>query len=194
MISLLSSLAGYCIVVGAFLISVPQIYNVVSNKRVDGLSLPSLLFDLLSCMFGFTINWSLAHPFSVYGELVPILCQVSILSYLVILYRYIITSVDSQIPQIRVLTMKKGLLHIQEGSKEAKFNPSLSRYNCFTIQLGILPLMCVAGSYSLLAPLFSMGSASLIDIEICTVVLVRVRYFVLLNYSYKSWSIIKTSK
>ena len=87
MLSLLSSLAGYCIVIGAFLISVPQIYNVISNKRVDGLSLPSLLFDLLAGMFGFTINWSLSHPFSVYGELVPILCQVSILSYLVILYR-----------------------------------------------------------------------------------------------------------
>ena len=39
-------------------------------------------------MMGFTINWSLGNPLSVYGELIPVLCNISLLSYLVTLYRW----------------------------------------------------------------------------------------------------------
>ena len=47
LLSVSSSVLGYLMVVAAFLIICPQIVTVIREQRVDGLSLPSLIFDLI---------------------------------------------------------------------------------------------------------------------------------------------------
>ena len=46
-VSLVSSLMGYTMVIAAFIVICPQIVTVVKEQRVDGLTLPSLIFDLI---------------------------------------------------------------------------------------------------------------------------------------------------
>jgi len=87
-ISTLSSMLGYTMVAASFVMVLPQIYNIVMERRVDGMSLTSLLFDLIAAIMGFTMNWTLSNPFSVYGELVPVLCQHIILIYLILFYKH----------------------------------------------------------------------------------------------------------
>ena len=88
MISLVSTCLGYIMVLASFLIIFPQIWRVSREGRVDGLSLTSQVFDLLAGMMGFTMAWSLAQPFSVFGELVPVLLNISVLCHLIIRYRH----------------------------------------------------------------------------------------------------------
>ena len=62
-ISTLSSMLGYTMVAASFVMVLPQIYNIVMERRVDGMSLTSLLFDLIAAIMGFTMNWTLSNPF-----------------------------------------------------------------------------------------------------------------------------------
>lgn len=72
---LLSTLLGYAIIVSSLFLKLPQIYIIVKNKSIKGLSVPSFELEVA----GFTI--ALAYclfkelPFSAYGELVFILLQ-----------------------------------------------------------------------------------------------------------------------
>ena len=88
MISLLSTFLGYCIVLGSFLTLLPQILKIHKERRVDGLILSSLLIELVGLLNGLAINWILGNPLSVYGELVPAICQTFLLAYLFILLTY----------------------------------------------------------------------------------------------------------
>lgn len=87
-LSMVSTCLGYIMVVAAFLVIIPQICRVLREKRVDGLSLTSQVFDLLAGMMGFTMAWSLAQPWSVFGELVPVLLNLSVLCHLIIRFRH----------------------------------------------------------------------------------------------------------
>lgn len=72
---ILSTSLGYAIIVTSVFLKVPQIYIIVKNKSIKGLSVPSFELEVA----GFTI--ALAYclfkqlPFSAYGELVFILAQ-----------------------------------------------------------------------------------------------------------------------
>lgn len=72
---LLSKLLGYAIIAASVFLKLPQIYVIVKNKSIKGLSVPSFELEVA----GFTI--ALAYclfkqlPFSAYGELVFILAQ-----------------------------------------------------------------------------------------------------------------------
>lgn len=72
---LLSKVLGYAIVLASVFLKLPQIYVIVKNKSIKGLSVPSFELEVA----GFTI--ALAYclfkqlPFSAYGELVFILAQ-----------------------------------------------------------------------------------------------------------------------
>ena len=46
-VSLVSTLMGYTMVIAAFIVICPQIVTVFREQRVDGLTLPSLIFDLI---------------------------------------------------------------------------------------------------------------------------------------------------
>ena len=92
MVSMVSTCLGYVMVVAAFLVIIPQICRVLREKRVDGLSLTSQVFDFLAGMVGFTMAWSLAQPWSVFGELVPVLLNLSVLCHLIIRFRHGLTA------------------------------------------------------------------------------------------------------
>lgn len=72
---LLSKVLGYAIVAASVFLKLPQIYVIVKNRSIKGLSVPSFELEVA----GFTI--ALAYclfkelPFSAYGELVFILAQ-----------------------------------------------------------------------------------------------------------------------
>ena len=72
---LLSKVLGYAIVAASVFLKLPQIYVIVKNKSIKGLSVPSFELEVA----GFTI--ALAYclfkklPFSAYGEIVFILAQ-----------------------------------------------------------------------------------------------------------------------
>ena len=87
-LSLISTCLGYVMVLAAFLVIIPQIVRVLREQRVDGLSLISQVFDLLAGMMGFTMAWSLGQPWSVFGELVPVLLNLSVICHLIIRFRH----------------------------------------------------------------------------------------------------------
>ena len=91
-ISLVSTCLGYVMVIAAYLVIIPQIYRVLKEQRVDGLSLTSQVFDLLAGMMGFTMAWTLAQPWSVFGELVPVLLNLSVICHLIIRFRHGLTA------------------------------------------------------------------------------------------------------
>lgn len=72
---LLSTLLGYAIIVSSVFLKLPQIWIILKNKSIKGLSVPSFELEVA----GFTI--ALAYclfkglPFSAYGEIVFILLQ-----------------------------------------------------------------------------------------------------------------------
>ena len=63
LISTFSSMLGYTMVAASFVMILPQIYNILIERRVDGMNLTSLTFDLIAAVMGFTMNWTLSNPF-----------------------------------------------------------------------------------------------------------------------------------
>eukprot|EP00850_Spirogloea_muscicola_P013830 SM000096S24859 [mRNA] locus=s96:173654:175979:- [translate_table: standard] len=84
--TLLAKALGYAIVLASTIVKAPQIYIILKNKSVQGLSAASFEMELV----GFTIALSYCFfkkiPFSAYGELLPLLVQGLILVGLV--YRF----------------------------------------------------------------------------------------------------------
>ena len=83
-LSLLSTLAGYCIVIPSFVVQVPQIVKIWSAGSAEGISLPSVVFELFAFTVGGAYNWGKGYPFSAWGELVPAIVQTTIVAGLVI--------------------------------------------------------------------------------------------------------------
>ena len=88
MISQLSSLLGYFMVSASFLTQAPQVCRIYQEQRVDGLQLGALLTELVGLSNGLALNWIRGNPLSQYGELLPAILQVFLLTYLVILLSY----------------------------------------------------------------------------------------------------------
>ncbi|KAG0628723.1 hypothetical protein M758_1G048100 [Ceratodon purpureus] len=68
-----SKVLGYCIVAGSVFLKVPQIYVIIKNKSIQGLSVAS--FELEAAGFTIALAYCLFKqlPFSAYEELVFIL-------------------------------------------------------------------------------------------------------------------------
>ena len=88
MISEVSALLGYLMVSASFLTQVPQVARIYREQRVDGLQLGALLAELVGLVNGLALNWIRGNPFSQYGEILPAIGQIFLLSYLVILLTY----------------------------------------------------------------------------------------------------------
>ena len=88
MISEVSALLGYLMVSASFLTQVPQVARIYREQRVDGLQLGALLAELVGLVNGLALNWIRGNPFSKYGEILPAIGQIFLLSYLVILLTY----------------------------------------------------------------------------------------------------------
>ena len=83
-LSLLSTLAGYCIVIPSFLVQLPQIVKIWTAGSADGISLSAVVFDLFAFTVGGAFNWAKGYPFSAWGELVPAMVQTAIVAVLVV--------------------------------------------------------------------------------------------------------------
>lgn len=83
---LLSKVLGYGIVAGSVFLKLPQIYLILKNRSIQGLSVAS--FELEAAGFTIALSYCLFKqlPFSAYGELVFILMQ-SLLT-LMLIYHY----------------------------------------------------------------------------------------------------------
>ena len=83
-LSLLSTLAGYSIVIPSFLVQLPQIVKIWDAGSAEGVSLPSVVFELSAFTIGMAFNWAKGYPFSAWGELVPAMVQTFIVAVLVV--------------------------------------------------------------------------------------------------------------
>ena len=88
MLSLVSTVLGYCMVFFSLLTQLPQILRICRERRVDGLQLSSLACELVGLVNGLALNWMIGNPLNVYGELFPAIGQTFLLTYLVILLTY----------------------------------------------------------------------------------------------------------
>ena len=88
MISQLSALLGYFMVSASFLTQLPQVARIYREQRVDGLQLGALLAELVGLVNGLALNWMRGNHISHYGELLPAIGQIFLLTYLVILLTY----------------------------------------------------------------------------------------------------------
>ena len=80
-------------------------------------------------MIGFTLNVIMGNPLSVYGELIPVLCNISLLSYLVILYRQVLLNIDKN-----TLLCQGTVLHLPESTSQLWYRASFFSY-CFNHSL-----------------------------------------------------------
>ena len=83
-ISLLSTLAGYSIVIPSFFVQLPQILKIWHAGSADGISLPAVVSELCAFTIGGAFNWAKGYPFSAWGELVPAMVQTAMLAVLVV--------------------------------------------------------------------------------------------------------------
>ncbi|CAA7410761.1 unnamed protein product [Spirodela intermedia] len=101
LLPLISKLLGYCIVAASTTVKVPQIYKILKNNSVRGLSVAAFELEVV----GFTIALSYClHkglPFSAYGELLFLLIQAIVL--VAIIYYYS--------PPVGTKTWMKALLY-----------------------------------------------------------------------------------
>ena len=84
LISHLSSILGYSVVIPSFVVQVPQIVKIWKAGSAEGIRLSSVIFDLFAFTFGGAFNWKKGYPFSAWGELVPAIIQTAIVATLVV--------------------------------------------------------------------------------------------------------------
>ena len=73
---------GYAIFLGAIFLKLPQIFNIVKSKSVDGLSAIALYSDVPLIITSVVYNVLQENPFSSYGESIAILVQNVIIVFL----------------------------------------------------------------------------------------------------------------
>ena len=81
---ILSTMAGYSIVLPSFFVQLPQIIKIWQAGSGEGVSLPTVVFELLAFTIGGAFNWAKGHPFSAWGELVPATVQTTIVAFLLV--------------------------------------------------------------------------------------------------------------
>jgi uncharacterized protein with PQ loop repeat len=74
------------IVLGAVMVKIPQIVNIISRKSVQGLSLLSNVLETLAIVISLAYNYRLGNPFSTYGEGAFIFVQNIVIMLLITLY------------------------------------------------------------------------------------------------------------
>ncbi|EDV27471.1 Mannose-P-dolichol utilization defect 1 protein [Trichoplax sp. H2] len=84
---LISKSLGFAIVVGAAVVKFPQIIKVYRAGSVEGLSLPSLIMELLAVVVNVAYNVVKGFPFSTWGEGAFLMIQTSIQTMQILYYR-----------------------------------------------------------------------------------------------------------
>lgn len=81
-----SRVLGLGIVVGAGLIKLPQIYNVLSAGSVAGLSMTSFHIDVFGYTYNLAAHYRAGYPISTYGDFVVLMLQNYVLLYMCYMY------------------------------------------------------------------------------------------------------------
>lgn len=95
---LVSKLAGYAIVLLSSILKLPILYNILSTKTTEGLSISSLTLECLMYVSHIGYNYFTGSPFSTYGENVMILVQnIMILGFIFYFEKRSVVSVISSV-------------------------------------------------------------------------------------------------
>lgn len=82
----ISRVLGLGIIVGAGLIKLPQIYNVLAAGSVAGLSMTSFHIDVFGYTYNLAAHYRAGYPISTYGDFVVLMLQNYILLYMCYVY------------------------------------------------------------------------------------------------------------
>jgi mannose-P-dolichol utilization defect 1 len=74
------------IIAGSLLVKVPQIVKIINAKSAEGISIYSVLLDLVAITFHFSYSFVKGFPFSAWGDGVFVGIQTAIIAALVFLY------------------------------------------------------------------------------------------------------------
>lgn len=83
---MLSKGLGFGIIAGSLLVKVPQIAKIWNNKSAEGLSLVSILLDLMAITFHMSYSFVSGFPFSAWGDGTFLAIQTAIVASLVFLF------------------------------------------------------------------------------------------------------------
>jgi len=83
---LISKLLSYAIIGGALMLKVPQIVKITNNKSAAGISVSSIVIELIGFLIGASFYYRDGKPFSTYGEAIFISLQNLYIIYLC--YKY----------------------------------------------------------------------------------------------------------
>lgn len=84
--ALLSKGLGIGIIAGSVLVKVPQIMKILNNKSAEGLSIISILLDLMAITFHMSYSFVSGFPFSAWGDGTFLAIQTAAIAALVFLY------------------------------------------------------------------------------------------------------------
>jgi mannose-P-dolichol utilization defect 1 len=79
---------GLGIIAGSLLVKVPQIVKILNAKSAEGISIYSVILDLVAITFHFSYSFVKGFPFSAWGDGVFVGIQTAIIATLVFLYGY----------------------------------------------------------------------------------------------------------
>jgi len=83
---LISKALGLLIIAGSLIIKVPQILKIVNAKSAKGISLTSVLLELVCLLFTMSFSYRKQFPFGTYGETVFVTIQNFVIIFLIYYY------------------------------------------------------------------------------------------------------------
>jgi len=83
---LISKALGLLIIAGSLIIKVPQIVKIVKAKSAKGISLTSVLLELVCLLFTMSFSYRRHFPFGTYGETVFVTIQNFVIIFLIYYY------------------------------------------------------------------------------------------------------------
>jgi len=84
--AVLSKALGFAIIAGSFLVKIPQILKILSNKSAEGINIFSVLLDLTAITFNMSYSFVSKFPFSSWGDNTSLAAQTAIIAILVYYY------------------------------------------------------------------------------------------------------------
>lgn len=82
----ISKCLGFGIIIGSVLVKLPQIIKIVKGKSGQGISMASVIFELIAISATLSYGYAKAFPFSSYGEGLFLSIQTALVAALVLFY------------------------------------------------------------------------------------------------------------
>lgn len=82
----ISKCLGFGIIVGSVLVKLPQIIKIINAKSGEGISMASVIFELIAISATLSYGYAKSFPFSSYGEGLFLAIQTALVAVLVLFY------------------------------------------------------------------------------------------------------------